>query len=488
MKFINRFFLFFALLSSFLSVGQEDISFIRTYGNTGYDFGRDIKQDNDSGYVVTGSSSSFGADNTEAFLLKLNKYGDFLWSHNYGGSGSDWGQGLVVTNDSTYAVGGYTNSMGAGGFDFYLIRIDAEGTPLWEKTYGGAYWDQAFGLVQLPDSGFVLAGESFSFNDGIRSGYIVRTDKAGDVLWEHVIEAPVESFFTDLAFDGDSLVFCGGIGDGGEETFDAYVYKCGLDGGFGWDRTIGRAYNDYFNAVYAVAGFYSFGGARGYNFPTENMNMWMYRLDDTGVEILDTIYVNESLNFDVIHDIAVRDFDQDYYFIGETQSYGYLLDGKSDIFTGKMNASLEHFATNIYGEAGDDIGRAMDKTRDLGVVFLADTKFFSTGGNNIMVIKLNRFWIYPVMFDEINLNDITNSTPEVTEINFEGIYPNPFTTLIHLPFIPQSSYSIHSIEGKLICSAGLESDILDLSELSNGMYILTLHTPTGNFQQRLIKN
>ncbi len=488
MKFTNTFLLLIFLSPSFLSIGQEDINFIRTYGNTGYDFGRDIKQDTDSGYVVTGSSSSFGVDNTEAFLLKLNNYGDFQWSYNYGGAGSDWGQGLVVTNDSTYAIGGYTNSTGAGGFDFYLIRIDADGTPVWEQTYGGENWDQAFGLVQLPDSGFVLAGESYSFNGGIRSGYIVRTDKVGDVVWETVIEAPVESFFTDLAFDGDSLVFCGGIGDGGIETFDAYVYKCGLDGGFGWDKQIGREYNDYFNAVYAVGGFYSFGGGRGYNFLTEDLNLWMYRLDETGLEILDTIYVNESPNFDVIHDIAIRDFDQDYYFVGETRSYGYLLDGKSDMFTGKMNVSLEHFATNIYGEAGDDIGQAMDKTRDLGVVFLADTKFFSTGGNNIMVVKLNRFWTYPVMFDEINLNDITNTLPEYHEIDVDGIYPNPFSSEIHLPLIPESSFTIHSLEGKLLHTGVLDQPVINLSELSNGMYILTLYTPKGNYQQRLIKN
>lgn len=488
MKFIQTLVFTLFLSSCNLIFSQEDIRFIRTYGNTGYDYGRDIKQDTDSGYVVTGSSTSFGADNAEAYLLKLNKYGDFLWSYNYGGSGSDWGQGLVVTNDSTYAIGGYTNSFGAGGFDFYLIRIASEGSPIWEKTYGGANWDQAFGLIQLPDSGFVLAGESYSFNGGIRSGYIVRTDKMGEMMWETVIEEPVESFFRDLAFDGDSLVFCGGIGDGGIETFDAYVYKCGLDGGFGWDKQIGREYNDYFEAIYAVGGYYSFGGGRGYNFPTEDMNLWMYRLDDSGVEILDTIYVNESTNFDVIHDIAIRDFDQDYYFVGETRSYGYLLDGKSDIFTGKMNVALEHFATNIYGEAGDDVGQAMDKTRDLGVVFLADTKFFSTGGNNIMVIKLNRFWTYPVMFDEINLNDITNSLPEIQEIDAERIYPNPFSSVIHLPLIPESSFTIHSLEGKLLRSNLLDQQLIDLSELRNGIYILTLSTPAGNYQQRLIKN
>lgn len=462
--------------------------FLKLYGNTGYDYGRDIKQDNDTGYVITGSSSSFGADNTEAYLLKIDKNGDFLWSHNYGGSGSDWGEGLVITNDSTYAIGGYTNSSGAGGFDFYLMRIDADGSLLWENTYGGSNWDQAFGLVQLPDSGFVLAGESYSFNDGIRSGYLVRTDKFGNLLWETSILEDVPSFFTDISFDGDSIVVCGGIGDGAEESFDGFIYKCGMDGGFGWDRRIGSEYNDYFNAVVAISGFYSFGGARGYNYPTTNLDMWMYRLNYAGTEIFDTTYVNESTELDVIHDIAIRGFDQDYYFVGETRTYGFFIDGKSDIFSCKMSPTLEQYAQNTYGQQGDDIGRAIDRTRDFGVVFLADTKYYSTGGHNIMVVKLNNVWDYPELVGGYEFHDITNSIAETIELEPGLIYPNPFTTSVFLPTISLGTYAIYSLDGKLLLNGIIEGQELDLSNLKSGSYLLTVETPEGVFQQRLIKN
>ena len=483
LKYIGVCFFFFTLV-----VNGQSQNFIKAYGNTGYDYGRDIKQDNDTGYVITGSSSSFGADNGEAYLLKIDKFGEFEWSYNYGGSDSEWGESLVVTNDSSYAITGYTNSYGAGGFDFYLVRIDKDGTPIWENYYGGSNWDRAYGLVQLPDSGFVMVGESYSFNEGLQHGYMIRTDKLGEVIWETSITEDIPSFFTDVDIDGDSLIVCGGIGDGGDETFDGFVYKCHIDGTFGWDKRIGQEYNDYFNAVYAIAGVYNFGGARGYKFPTEKENMWMYRMDDVGVEIMDTVYVNESLEKDIINDIAVRGFDQDYYFVAQSESYGYLLDGKPDAFMGKMTLSGIHLATRNYGEAGDDIGQAIDKTRDGGVVFLCDTKFFSTGGNNILVIKINNLWEYPDLFGDIGYDDITNALPDYLPSDAITVYPNPVDDYITIPEINEGLVSIYSIDGQLIMQSQIISNQIDLSSVASGSYILTVQTTAGIYKKRLIKN
>ena len=342
-------------------------------------------------------------------------------------------------------------------------------------------------MIQLPDSGFVLVGDSYSFNGGMRSGYMIRTDKNGELIWEIPVLEDVPSFFTDIALDGDSIIVCGGIGDGGVDTFDGYAVKYNIDGTFGWEKRIGQAHNDYFNAVYSIGGYYSFGGARGYKFPTEQENMWMYRMDDSGVEIVDTVYVNESLKSDQVNDIAVRGFDQDYYYVGQTQSYGYQLDGKHDIFMGKMTPSQTHIAQNNYGEAGEDIGHAIDKTRDNGVVVVCDTKFFSTGGNNILVIKLNYLWEYPDLFEDIAYDDITNALPEYLESDALTVYPNPFNDVVYIPEIKEGLYSIYSLDGQLISQDKFVSKKINLSHLESGTYILTIQTDEGIYKKRLIK-
>ncbi len=487
---IIKYTVFLICLGVTAGFGQGN-SFLKAYGNSGYDFGRDIKQDNDTGYVITGSSSSF-ADDGEAYLLKLDENGDFEWSWNYGGTGTEWGESLVVTSDSTYAIAGYTNSYGAGGFDFYLVRIDTFGWPMWENYYGGSNWDQAYGLVQLEDGGFVMAGESYSFHDGKRSGYIVRTDEDGVMLWEHAMDG-AESFFRDIDVDGDSIVVCGGIGDGGADTYDGYVAKFSIDGTFGWDKAIGQEYNDQFNAMQIVDNYYSFGGARGYNYPTEDQNMWMYRMDDIGNEVVDTIYVNESLNIDAVNDIAIR-ADQDYAFVGETKSYGYSsIDGKYEIFMAKMSTSFIHFSAKTYGEAGDDKGQAIDRTRDGGAVYLADTKYFSTGGNNILIIKVNGTWVYPDLISDegdflVEFDDITNSLPNYLETIDLTVYPNPFKDIINLPQITEGTYSVYSIDGQMIQEGKVNSQQLDLSHLRTGTYLLTVQTQDGIYKKRLIKS
>src|SRR5690606_3590882 len=102
------------LIIIFLSVvvSAQNIHFIKTYGNSGYDYGRDIKQDIDTGYIATGSSSSFTSGTADAFLLKVDSLGNFKWSYNYGGSGADWGESVVVLEEGGYAIGGFTNSFG----------------------------------------------------------------------------------------------------------------------------------------------------------------------------------------------------------------------------------------------------------------------------------------------------------------------------------------------------------------------------------------
>ena len=464
-------------------------TFIKGYGNTGYDFGRDILQDTDTGYVITGSSSSFAGADAEAFLLKIDKYGDFVWSYNYGGSATEWGEQIVVTHDSTYAIGGYTNSYGAGGFDFYLVRIAADGTPIWENYYGGADWDRAYAVKQLADSGFVMVGETYSFNGGIRSGYMVRTDKYGDLLWEIPILDENPSFFTDLSVDGDSIVVCGGIGDGGEDSFDGFVVKYNIDGTFGWEQRIGQEHNDYFNAVQSVGGFYSFGGARGYNFPDEKLNMWMYRMSDIGEFVVDTIYFTTAPEDDIVNDIAIRG-DQDYAFVGQTKSFGYgTADGKYDIFMAKMNVFYTHLAAQNYGEAGDDIGYAIERTIDGGAIIVGDTKFLSTGGNNIIVIKINVIWDHPDLIEIIEIDDITNSLPTYLESSDFTVYPNPFTDQITVPsFDFGSVYAIYGLDGQLIIEDKFVSENIDLHKLQSGIYLLTIRTKDGIYKKRIVKN
>ncbi len=104
-----------------------DTLWTRTYGGPGDDWGIGIRLTLDGGYIVTGFTSSFGAGGMDVWLLKLNASGDTLWTRTFGGPNNDFGWVVDRTSDGGYIVGGTTYSFGAGAGDIYLIKTDANG-------------------------------------------------------------------------------------------------------------------------------------------------------------------------------------------------------------------------------------------------------------------------------------------------------------------------------------------------------------------------
>ena len=484
------FVVFAFMLVGFAQISRAQlVSFIKVYGNTGYDFGRDIKQDTDSGYVVTGSSSSFGGSDGESFLLKIDQYGDFVWSYNYGGTDSDWGESVVVTADSTYAICGHTNSYGAGGFDFYLVRADSLGEPIWWKTYGGADWDKAYDLVEMPDSGFVLVGETSSFS-GTRDAYIVRTDKTGDTLWTKVIGGSGDEFLNAVYLDADSLVVCGGTSTFGAGLTDGYIAKMDLSGNIGWQKYVGSADNDFFTSVDAFNGYYVLCGINGYDYSNAEEDMWMYKLSDDGnIVHFDTTYPSFSPFADGVNDIAVYTDTEDLFYLGYSASWGFMMDGMPDLFFGKMTSSALFITANNYGEAGDDIGRALECTKDDGVIFMGDTKYYSTGGNNILIVKLSYLWEYPDQFTDLTYHDITTSLIDLEKPGKIGVYPNPCRdNLIINTNATVNEVNIVSMDGKPVTAILADDNRVDLSHLPAGIYILYMLIDGESYSAKITRN
>jgi len=102
-----------------------DTLWTKTYGDTGYDYGYSVQQTSDSGYIVAGLTNSFG-NYYQIYLIKTNATGDTLWTRTYGGSGSDWGYSVQQTSDGGYIITGTTTSFG-NGYQVYLIKTDANG-------------------------------------------------------------------------------------------------------------------------------------------------------------------------------------------------------------------------------------------------------------------------------------------------------------------------------------------------------------------------
>ncbi|RKY75118.1 hypothetical protein DRQ12_12425, partial [candidate division KSB1 bacterium] len=139
-----------------------------------YDEGHCVQQTSDGGYIIVGSAWSWGS---YVYLLKIDANGDTLWTHTYGGESIDVGWSVQQTLDGGYIIAG--GCSGAGWSDVYLLKTDANGNVLWSRTYGGRDWDLAYFVQQTSDGGYIIAGMTCSFGAGGYDVYLIKTDANG---------------------------------------------------------------------------------------------------------------------------------------------------------------------------------------------------------------------------------------------------------------------------------------------------------------------
>jgi hypothetical protein len=152
----------------------------KTFGGSDDDWANSIQQTKDGGYIVAGGTYSFGAGGLDVYVIKLDASGDMKWYKTYGESNDDDAWSIQQTTDGGYIVAGWTNSLGTGSYDVYVIKLDANGNKLWEKTFGGSSDDAAFSIQQTKDGGYIIAGLTNSFGAGGWDVYIIKMDSEGN--------------------------------------------------------------------------------------------------------------------------------------------------------------------------------------------------------------------------------------------------------------------------------------------------------------------
>jgi hypothetical protein len=169
---------------------QGDLLWDRTYGGSDSEGGASVQQTTDGGYIIAGDTKSFGAGNHDVYLVKTNASGDTLWTRTYGGPASDGGASVQQTSDGGYIIAGSTGSFGAGGGDAYVIKTTASGDTIWTRTYGGTANDGAGAVQQTTDGGYIIVGTVNSFGVGKADVYLIKTDAQGDTLWTRTFGGP----------------------------------------------------------------------------------------------------------------------------------------------------------------------------------------------------------------------------------------------------------------------------------------------------------
>ncbi len=141
--------------------GSQETSY--SIGGAGIDEAKAVAKALDNAYVFAGQTTSYGAGGWDIYMRKQNGSGEGVWSHAFGGTGSDFGNDIIRTSDGGFAIAGKTDSFGAGGTDIWLIKTDSLGNPQWSWVFGGAGSDDGYSVVQTSDGCFYVAGMTSSY-------------------------------------------------------------------------------------------------------------------------------------------------------------------------------------------------------------------------------------------------------------------------------------------------------------------------------------
>jgi hypothetical protein len=222
-----------------------DTLWTKTFGGNLDDVLYSVRQTSDSGYIIVGQTRSFSQGNSDAYVLKTDANGNLMWSKNYGGFDWDFFSSAQQTNDNGFILCGTTFSFGSGIMNIYLVKIDLSGNFLWMKTLGGDNREYGTFIQQTSDHGFIITGSTKSFTAISGRIYLVKTDSLGNPLWSKIFGGVIGEAGNCVkqCSDGGYIItgYTNSFGAGGQDVF---LVKTDLSGNLQWMKTYGGAWID----------------------------------------------------------------------------------------------------------------------------------------------------------------------------------------------------------------------------------------------------
>jgi hypothetical protein len=151
----------------------------RTFGGPKDDFGYFVIQTRDGGYALAGITNCSGYGYEDVWLIKTDSSGNIIWNKTYGGNLNDEAYFIIQTKDG-YILAGSTYAFGAGQWDAWLIKTDSSGKYLWRQTYGGNGDDQATSMIMARDGEIVMSGTTNTFGAGGWDAWLFKISNDND--------------------------------------------------------------------------------------------------------------------------------------------------------------------------------------------------------------------------------------------------------------------------------------------------------------------
>ncbi len=396
-------------------VGQGDTARVYSFGGAAEDEARAIIQTSDMGYLLVGSTSSFGNGNSDIYVLKLSSDFQIEWSNVYGGPQVEWAESVVQTPDGGYLIVGATNWYGNGGYDCYFVKIESDGAFEYEETYGGSDWDFFHKAILLSNGDALLLGETTNTNNGRTEAFAVRINPFGIDVWEKSYPGDGSSIFRSAHLKGSNEVLITGASSAESDSldFDIYLASMAYDGSLNAEYFYGgdldeEAFDiELFNNETYLAGYSRSTSLEG------DENEYLLRLDASYSVVWERNrkFNTNGANLDKRTDASRIYPCNDTFMTGVTYTFG---SGKGDVIISHLESSgYEYPTSGSIGGNEEDIGFDLLPRGDSGLVIVGRSKNYGSPYSNV----------YLMVMDTIRRITQPNNPSQVKYINLIDTLP-----------------------------------------------------------------
>ncbi len=497
------------------SFSQPAIQWQKTLGGSFDEYGFNIQQTADEGYIVAGMTNSTDGDVTgnhgdyDYWIVKLRATGTIQWQKTLGGSAEDYAFSIQQTADGGYIVAGMTNSTDGdvtenhGSYDCWIVKLNATGTIQWQKTFGGSFEDAALSIQQTTDGGYIVASYTGS-TDGDVSGnhgdydyWIVKLNATGTIQWEKTLGGTAADFAFSIQQTTDGGYIVGGYtgsGDGdvteNHGSYDYWIVKLNATGTIQWQKTLGGTYFDEAQSIqqtadggYIVAGNTDSadGDVSGYH---GSYDYWVVKLNATGAvqwqKALGGFNDDKATSIQQTKDggyiVAGWTYSTDGDVIRNNSDYDYV---GNDYWIVKLNATGTITWQKALGGFNDDVATSIQQTKDGGYV-VAGWTYLIDG----YVAENQRSYDYLI----VKLEAGSLSTSSFQQENIV-IYPNPAKSTLNLQFpndILIDKIIIIDLTGKIIIEQTKNTTQVNTEGLASGMYLIQAISGEKKWQSEFV--
>jgi hypothetical protein len=358
---------------------------------------RAVSRSMDGGYLIAGDTNTFGAGSTDVWVIKLNE-GGVEWQKTYGGTKSDTTRAMDATSDGGYVIASRSNSFG-GGSNFWVLKIDSAGGIDWQKSIGGTKSEIPHAIQQTSDGGYIVGGFTNSFGASSKDFYVVKLDPDGSIEWENRYGGSGGDVirFVLQTSDGGYLVtgFTHSFGTRG----DIMILKLDEDGGIEWQKRYGGAKFEEPSTILEVSdGYIVMEQSSSF---TPSTDAWIFKIDFDGEFIWQRTFGGKG-GMDELSSAMLTD-DGGFIAAGETSS-NFI--PSEDFWAVKFDSEGMPEWQKRYGGSQIDSVESMDLTPEGGAIMVGTTRSFGAGNLDIWGVRVNSDGTLPGdCINEIEVDD-----------------------------------------------------------------------------------